>query len=139
MRRADPSGKGNSSRKFFIDLLDAETGQRGYVLTHNPDYLEPYTRDRRRTAFEALHCRPAIPQRSVNSIRASASRCDGSSRRQRTPAAAASFFARRTVQQWTGIPVSVGIAPTKMLSKVANRPSCKQRSIFTIPANASAG
>jgi DNA polymerase V len=28
---------------------------------------------------------------------------------------------RRTVGQWTGIPVSVGIAPTKLLSKVANR------------------
>jgi DNA polymerase V len=28
---------------------------------------------------------------------------------------------RHTVQQWTGIPVSVGIAPTKTLAKVANR------------------
>ena len=28
---------------------------------------------------------------------------------------------RGTVQQWTGIPVSVGIAPTKTLAKVANR------------------
>ena len=28
---------------------------------------------------------------------------------------------RRTVLQWTGIPVSVGIAPTKTLAKVANR------------------
>ena len=28
---------------------------------------------------------------------------------------------RRTVQQWTGIPVSVGIAATKTLAKVANR------------------
>lgn len=28
---------------------------------------------------------------------------------------------RETVQQWTGIPVSVGIAPTKLLAKVANR------------------
>lgn len=27
---------------------------------------------------------------------------------------------RRTVRQWTGIPVSIGIAPTKTLSKVAN-------------------
>ncbi len=25
------------------------------------------------------------------------------------------------MQQWTGIPVSVGIAPTKTLAKVANR------------------
>ncbi len=28
---------------------------------------------------------------------------------------------RETVLQWTGIPVSVGIAPTKTLAKVANR------------------
>src|SRR6201991_5120177 len=28
---------------------------------------------------------------------------------------------RRTVLQWTGIPVSVGIAPTKTLAKLANR------------------
>ena len=28
---------------------------------------------------------------------------------------------RDTVQQWTGIPISVGIAPTKTLAKVANR------------------
>ena len=28
---------------------------------------------------------------------------------------------RRTVGQWTGIPVSIGIAPTKTLSKIANR------------------
>jgi DNA polymerase V len=28
---------------------------------------------------------------------------------------------RRTVQQWTGIPVSIGIGPTKTLAKVANR------------------
>jgi nucleotidyltransferase/DNA polymerase involved in DNA repair len=28
---------------------------------------------------------------------------------------------RRTLLQWTGIPVSVGIAPTKILAKVANR------------------
>jgi DNA polymerase V len=28
---------------------------------------------------------------------------------------------RRTLQQWTGIPASVGITPTKTLAKVANR------------------
>src|SRR5262249_19031280 len=28
---------------------------------------------------------------------------------------------RATVMQWTGIPVSIGIAPTKILAKVANR------------------
>ena len=32
---------------------------------------------------------------------------------------------KTTVEQWTGIPVSVGIAPTKTLSKVANRAAKK--------------
>ena len=32
---------------------------------------------------------------------------------------------KKTVQKWTGIPVSVGIAPTKTLAKVANRASKK--------------
>ncbi len=32
---------------------------------------------------------------------------------------------RATVMQWTGIPVSVGIAPTKVLAKVANRTAKK--------------
>jgi DNA polymerase V len=31
------------------------------------------------------------------------------------------FDLRRTVRQWTGIPVSIGIAPSKTLAKVANR------------------
>lgn len=35
---------------------------------------------------------------------------------------------RRTVLQWTGIPVSVGIAPTKTLAKVANRTAKKDAS-----------
>ncbi|HDT12308.1 MAG TPA: hypothetical protein ENO01_01480, partial [Candidatus Marinimicrobia bacterium] len=28
---------------------------------------------------------------------------------------------RKTVMQWTGIPVSIGVAPTKTLAKIANR------------------
>lgn len=32
---------------------------------------------------------------------------------------------KRTVQQWTGIPVSLGVAPTKALAKIANRLSKK--------------
>jgi DNA polymerase V len=35
---------------------------------------------------------------------------------------------RSTVLQWTGIPVSVGIAPTKTLAKVANRTAKRQQS-----------
>ncbi len=34
----------------------------------------------------------------------------------------------RTVKQWTGIPVSIGIAPTRVLAKVANR-IAKKRNI----------
>ncbi|TFH84703.1 Y-family DNA polymerase, partial [Billgrantia azerbaijanica] len=32
---------------------------------------------------------------------------------------------RKTVRQWTGIPVSVGLAPTRVLAKVANRAAKK--------------
>jgi DNA polymerase V len=34
---------------------------------------------------------------------------------------------KKTTEQWTGIPVSVGIAPTKVLSKVANRLAKKNK------------
>jgi len=34
---------------------------------------------------------------------------------------------RRTVRRWTGIPVSVGIAPTKTLAKIANRRAKRDR------------
>jgi DNA polymerase V len=35
-------------------------------------------------------------------------------------------FLRKTVRQWTGIPVSIGIGPTKTLAKIANRIAKKQ-------------
>ncbi len=38
-----------------------------------------------------------------------------------------SLYLRETVEQWTGIKVSVGVAPTKVLSKVANRLSKKHK------------
>jgi DNA polymerase V len=41
--------------------------------------------------------------------------------------AAFSMHLRETVEQWTGINVSVGVAPTKVLSKVANRLSKKHK------------
>ena len=47
---------------------------------------------------------------------------------------------RRTVLQWTGIPVSVGIAPTKTLAKVANRRAKKDAStggVFALTDEAS--
>ncbi|HCL06098.1 MAG TPA: SOS mutagenesis and repair protein UmuC [Chitinophagaceae bacterium] len=36
---------------------------------------------------------------------------------------------RRTVEQWTGIAVSIGVAPTKVLSKVANRLAKKHKQV----------
>lgn len=36
---------------------------------------------------------------------------------------------RTTVEQWTGIQVSIGVAPTKVLSKVANRLSKKNKAV----------
>jgi DNA polymerase V len=38
-----------------------------------------------------------------------------------TTLAARAHQLRRTVRQWTGIPVSVGLAPTRVLAKLANR------------------
>lgn len=39
---------------------------------------------------------------------------------------------RETVKQWTGIPVSIGVAPTKTLAKVANRMAKKSSGVFTL-------
>jgi PAS domain S-box-containing protein len=36
----------SSGNDFLRHMIDAETGQRGYLLTGNPDYLQPYTRGR---------------------------------------------------------------------------------------------
>lgn len=38
-----------------------------------------------------------------------------------------SMHLRETIEQWTGIAVSIGVAPTKVLSKVANRLSKKHK------------
>lgn len=38
-----------------------------------------------------------------------------------------SRYLRETIEQWTGIQVSIGVAPTKVLSKVANRLSKKNK------------
>ncbi|MEN9686310.1 MAG: hypothetical protein RLZZ28_2096 [Bacteroidota bacterium] len=40
-----------------------------------------------------------------------------------------STYLRETVEQWTGIKVSIGVAPTKVLSKVANRLSKKNKEV----------
>lgn len=37
------------------------------------------------------------------------------------------FHIKKTVEEWTGIPVSIGAAPTKVLSKAANRLSKKDK------------
>ena len=38
-----------------------------------------------------------------------------------------SLFLKHTTELWTGIPVSIGVAPTKVLSKVANRLAKKDK------------
>jgi DNA polymerase V len=48
---------------------------------------------------------------------------------------------RHTVRQWTGIPVGVGVAPTKTLAKIANHsakkhPQFKERGICVLPDRA---
>ena len=40
-----------------------------------------------------------------------------------------SMYLRETVEQWTGIKVSIGVAPTKVLCKVANRLSKKNKAV----------
>jgi PAS domain S-box-containing protein len=42
----------NKLQDFFSDLKDAETGQRGYLLTGEEDYLRPYTNVRPRIQTE---------------------------------------------------------------------------------------
>ncbi len=37
------------------------------------------------------------------------------------------LYLKKTTEQWTGIPVSIGMAPTKVLSKVANRLAKKDK------------
>lgn len=38
-----------------------------------------------------------------------------------------SIFLKHTTELWTGIPVSIGVAPTKVLSKIANRLAKKDK------------
>ena len=49
----------------FKDLTDMETGQRGYLLTGDPAYLQPYTdaKGRIETNFDSLRARLANRQR----------------------------------------------------------------------------
>ena len=39
---------------------------------------------------------------------------------------------RKKVKQWTGIPISIGIAPTKTLAKVANPCKINQEGVFVL-------
>lgn len=45
------------------------------------------------------------------------------------------FEIKRRVLRWTGIPVSIGIAPTKTLSKVAGHWAKKTRGVFSLTAD----
>src|SRR5690242_19363682 len=42
------------------DLTDMESGQRGYLLTGNPDYLQPYTDANARMATDFANLRAAL-------------------------------------------------------------------------------
>src|ERR1700737_5555357 len=42
------------------DLTDMETGQRGYLLTGNPSYLQPYTDAKRRIEMDFVDLRAGL-------------------------------------------------------------------------------
>jgi PAS domain S-box-containing protein len=48
-----------ASEQVMADLLNAETAQRGYLLTGDPAYLEPYTRARNRLDGDFVRLRAA--------------------------------------------------------------------------------
>jgi len=48
----------------FQDLMDMETGQRGYLLTDNADYLQPYTEAKNRIAADFAALRPLFANRA---------------------------------------------------------------------------
>ena len=56
MIQADISG-------VLKDLTDMETGQRGYLLTENPSYLEPYTDAKGRIATDFSSLRSGLADR----------------------------------------------------------------------------
>lgn len=62
-------------RLFFRAMQDAETGQRGYLLTGEEPYLTPYTEarvqaQRELTALEALASRNQLPTAEISRLRA---------------------------------------------------------------------
>ena len=48
------------------DLTDMESGQRGYLLTGNPDYLQPYTDANARIATDFANLRAALASSTKN-------------------------------------------------------------------------
>ena len=58
MIQADISG-------VLKDLTDMETGQRGYLLTENPSYLEPYTDAKGRIATDFSSLRSGLADREL--------------------------------------------------------------------------
>ena len=48
-----------ASAQLLSDLLNAETGQRGYLLTNDPAYLEPYHLAQSRLSSDFVHLRSA--------------------------------------------------------------------------------
>lgn len=50
----------------------------------------------------------------------------------------AAWAVRERVKQWTGISVSVGLAPTRTLAKLANHVAKKNTGVFTFPHDSQA-
>ena len=72
VRRADNLGDEVHSVQILSDrllatLTDAETGQRGYLLTKDPAYLEPYTAARLRLAGDLANLRSQSLMRGLTS------------------------------------------------------------------------
>lgn len=61
-----------SLRTLLVNLTDAETGQRGYLLTGNQEYLEPYWRGQQEIPKNMAHVRTLVagqPQRETQLAR----------------------------------------------------------------------
>lgn len=54
----------HNANQLYTILLDAETGQRGYLITGNQDYLEPYTNATERIDHQLRQFRTLIDKKS---------------------------------------------------------------------------
>lgn len=76
-------------------LVDQETGARGFVITGDPRYLEPYVQGRRAADVELARLRQLIPAED-GSLRSTVDEVDRAARDWRVQAAEAEIAARRS-------------------------------------------